>query len=210
MCDALGVERVSVVGNSMGGFIGGELALSFATRVDRLVLVVGRRALDRGAAGAGRCWRSRGSSRRGRPPRERFEIVGRAPAAAAPGGDAVGDPLPGEALGAARRRSWCSASASRASWTALRAIFDYAYRERLPEIEIPVLIVWGSNDLLVPVGDAYRYAGLIGANARVEIFEDTGHAPMLERPSRFNDLLRGFLAGEPAPEAGVAGVSTDA
>ena len=39
MCDALGVECVSVVGNSMGGFIGAELALSFDTRVDRLVLV---------------------------------------------------------------------------------------------------------------------------------------------------------------------------
>ena len=39
MCDALGVECVSVVGNSMGGLIGAELALSFGTRVDRLVLV---------------------------------------------------------------------------------------------------------------------------------------------------------------------------
>src|SRR5215203_4216822 len=39
VCDALGVERVVVVGNSMGGFIGAELALSFGTRVDRLVLV---------------------------------------------------------------------------------------------------------------------------------------------------------------------------
>src|SRR5918997_6467667 len=39
MCDAVGVECVSVVGNSMGGFIGAELALSFDTRVDRLVLV---------------------------------------------------------------------------------------------------------------------------------------------------------------------------
>src|SRR5215217_4509357 len=39
MCDALGVECVSVVGNSMGGFIGAELALSYGTRVDRLVLV---------------------------------------------------------------------------------------------------------------------------------------------------------------------------
>src|SRR5919108_829262 len=39
VCDALGVESVSVVGNSMGGFIGAELALSFDTRVERLVLV---------------------------------------------------------------------------------------------------------------------------------------------------------------------------
>ena len=39
------------------------------------------------------------------------------------------------------------------------------------------------------------------------VFEDTGHVPMLERPSRFNELLRGFLAGEDAPEAGVPGVA---
>ncbi len=39
MCAALGVDCVSVVGSSMGGFIGAELALSFDTRVDRLVLV---------------------------------------------------------------------------------------------------------------------------------------------------------------------------
>jgi pimeloyl-ACP methyl ester carboxylesterase len=58
------------------------------------------------------------------------------------------------------------------------------------------------------VGDATRYADLIGPNARVEIFEDTGHAPMLERPSRFNALLRAFLAGAAEPEAGVAGVAS--
>src|SRR5215207_8001314 len=39
MCRELGVERVAVVGNSMGGFIGAELALAFPTRVERLVLV---------------------------------------------------------------------------------------------------------------------------------------------------------------------------
>jgi pimeloyl-ACP methyl ester carboxylesterase len=90
---------------------------------------------------------------------------------------------------------------------ALKALLEYSYRDRLARIEIPVLIVWGRNDLLVPVGDAVRYQRLIGDNARVEIFEDTGHAPMLERPSRFNALLRAFLAGDEAPEAGVAGVA---
>ena len=65
-----------------------------------------------------------------------------------------------------------------------------------------MLIVWGRNDLLVPVGDAERYRRLIGDNAHVVVFEDTGHVPMLERPSRFNAVLRGFLAGEREPEAG--------
>ena len=35
----MGIDSAAVVGNSMGGFIGAELALSFDTRVDRLVLV---------------------------------------------------------------------------------------------------------------------------------------------------------------------------
>src|SRR5437763_3892136 len=39
LLDGLGIERAAVVGNSMGGFIGAELAIEFATRVERLVLV---------------------------------------------------------------------------------------------------------------------------------------------------------------------------
>ena len=39
LCDELGIECPVVVGNSMGGFVGAELALSFPTRVERLVLV---------------------------------------------------------------------------------------------------------------------------------------------------------------------------
>jgi pimeloyl-ACP methyl ester carboxylesterase len=50
----------------------------------------------------------------------------------------------------------------------------------------------------VPVGDAERFQRLIGPNAHKVIFEDTGHCPMIERPSRFNALLEGFLAGEAA------------
>ena len=71
-----------------------------------------------------------------------------------------------------------------------------------------MLIVWGRNDTLIPVADAYEFERLIGANARAEIFEDTGHLAMLERPTRFNALLENFIAGAPEPEAGVPGVSS--
>ena len=65
-----------------------------------------------------------------------------------------------------------------------------------------MLIVWGEYDMLVPVQDADEYERLIGANARKVVFEDTGHVPMIERPTRFNALLAEFLAGGPEPEAG--------
>ncbi len=195
MCDALGVECVSVVGNSMGGFIGAELALSFDTRVDRLVLVsaagLSTEHLARGPAlvlarvvTAGVPYTRRFESAVVRRPRLRragMQWVVRYP-------EKLSVPLAQE----------CVLSFGRPAFVpALKALLEYSYRDRLAAIEIPVLIVWGRNDLLVPVGDAERYRRLIGDNARVEIFDDTGHAPMLERPTRFNSLLRDFLRSTP-------------
>ena len=48
---------------------------------------------------------------------------------------------------------------------------------------------------------------LIGDNARREMFEDTGHLAMVERPTRFNRLLEAFASGAHEPEAGVEGIS---
>jgi pimeloyl-ACP methyl ester carboxylesterase len=73
----------------------------------------------------------------------------------------------------------------------------YDTRKRLTEIEIPTLIVWGLSDRIVPVEAALRYHRLI-PRSRLEIFERTGHVPMLERPLRFNALLDEFLEPDPA------------
>ena len=90
---------------------------------------------------------------------------------------------------------------------ALEALISYGFRDQLSRIEVPTLVVWGRNDMLVPRGDAREYVRLIGDNARREMFEDTGHLSMVERPSRFNRLLAAFAAGSREPEAGVEGVS---
>ena len=50
--------------------------------------------------------------------------------------------------------------------------------------------------MLVPRGDAREYVELIGENAQRVMFENTGHVPMIERPTRFNAVLDEFLAGE--------------
>jgi len=205
MCDALGVESVAVIGSSMGGFVGGDVALSCDTRVERLVLVsaaglstehVARTpslALARVMSAAfPHAFRFEGLVvRRPRLRRAAMQLMIRYP-------ERLSVPLAEELLLSSGKPGFVPA---------LKALLEYSYRERLAAIEIPVLIVWGRNDLLVPVSDAYHYQRLIGHNARVEVFEDTGHAPMLERPSRFNDLLRGFLAGAERPEAGIVGVT---
>jgi pimeloyl-ACP methyl ester carboxylesterase len=205
LCTALGVDCPAVVGNSMGGFIAAELAVDFPTRVERLVLV--------DAAGIsiehyrheplmtlGRLWtavaaRTGASSdavvRRPRLRRLFLQSVVRYP-------ERISAPLTWELVQGTNRPGFLPA---------LDSLLGYSIRARLPAIEVPTLIVAGENDILVPVGDAERYERAIGPHARTVIFADTGHVPMIERPTRFNELLAGFLAGEAAPEAGVAGVS---
>jgi pimeloyl-ACP methyl ester carboxylesterase len=75
---------------------------------------------------------------------------------------------------------------------ALRAILTFDFRDRLPEIRCPTLIVWGKHDMLVPDKDADEFERLI-PDARKVVFDETGHMAMMERPQTFNDTLFAFL-----------------
>jgi pimeloyl-ACP methyl ester carboxylesterase len=205
LCDRLEVDRPAMVGNSMGGFVAAEVAISFATRVEKLVLVSAaglssehlRREPMLALARLTTAISARTGARASRPvvrrPRLRrvtLQGVLRYP-------ERISAQLAWELVQGADKPGFIPA---------LEALTSYSFRDRLTRIEVPTLIVWGRDDLLVPVGDAALFERLIGSNARSVIFDDTGHAPMIERPSRFNALLGAFLAGEPAPEAGVPGV----
>jgi len=192
LCDVLEISEPVVVGNSMGGFVGAELALAFPTRVRKLVLI--------SAAGisAENMWREPvlavgrllavGAARRGvkslpvasrpRLRRAALQLVIRYPGR-------LSVPLASELVVGAGTPGFVGG---------LDAVLGYSFRDRLPDIEVPTLIVWGRNDILIPVEDAYEFERLIGSNARLEVFDDTGHLAMLERPSRFNALLAGFIA----------------
>ena len=77
------------------------------------------------------------------------------------------------------------------------AIWDYKLRERLPEIEAPTLIVWGSHDPLVPRPARLRARAAHPEHSRRRSCSpDTGHEAMFERPARFNALLDAFLADD--------------
>ncbi|HWO46428.1 MAG TPA: alpha/beta hydrolase [Solirubrobacterales bacterium] len=63
---------------------------------------------------------------------------------------------------------------------------------------LPLLIVWGENDPIIPVEHARETHAQL-PTSHLEIFEDTGHVPQLERPGRFIATLERFLAEtEPA------------
>jgi pimeloyl-ACP methyl ester carboxylesterase len=92
---------------------------------------------------------------------------------------------------------------------ALDALTDYDFRDRLVDVKVPVLLVWGREDNLVPVEDADEFERLI-PNARKVVLDDTGHVAMIERPSTFNDLVVEFLGEADVDDEGSREIIDDA
>ena len=59
--------------------------------------------------------------------------------------------------------------------------------------DLPTLIVWGREDAIVPVSAGHRYHRSI-PGSRLEILNDCGHLPQVEKTDDFLALVRQFLA----------------
>jgi pimeloyl-ACP methyl ester carboxylesterase len=198
LLERLGIGRVDIVGNSMGGFVAAEVAIQFPRRVDQLLLVsaagitsadmahqpiltLGRVATAVATYGAAR---HRDIAARPKSRHMALALVARHPSRLKPDlayeGFFKGTGKPGFD-------------------DALRANLGYDFRDRLPDIRQPTLIVWGEKDSIIPVRDAQEFERLIPDSRKV-VMEDTGHVAMAERPATFNDLMMDFLA-ETGPAA---------
>ena len=194
LCDQLDLNPAVVVGNSMGGFVSAELAIRRPDSVERLMLVsaagvsqmdVAKQPILAAAKGAALVITDNAAQQRwlaGRPALRHaaLAIVARHPSRIRP--DMAYEGL-------------IKGTAKPGFETALRACLDYDFRDRLPQIGCPVLVVWGEKDAIIPVRDADKFVELIDG-ARKVVLEDTGHVPMLERAPTFNDLLEKFLTHE--------------
>jgi pimeloyl-ACP methyl ester carboxylesterase len=193
LCEALDTGPVDLIGNSMGGFISAEVVVSQPTRVRKLVLV--------SAAGVSH-------ARMYKRPAETMARMVRAAAPLAfryreralrrPGlrrralANLFYKPL---ALRQELIKEFLDPGIGAPGFVAaLSALSGYDILDRLEEVEIPALIVWGRNDYVVPPRDAFGFAERL-RNSRVEIFDHCGHIPQAERPLRFNRTLEEFLAG---------------
>jgi pimeloyl-ACP methyl ester carboxylesterase len=190
-CHALAVRDCAIAGHSMGGFVAAETAIAEPGRFEKLVLV--------SAAGISSVQLRR------RP----TEAVARMVAAATP--------LALKAQRSMFRRPQARAKAfasvfhrpellppelvweyftggerSEKFVDALTGLAGYDILDRLEEVDVPTLIVWGRQDRVVPPADAEGFARRV-KRSRVEIFDQCGHAPIAERPVRFNRVLEGFL-----------------
>jgi pimeloyl-ACP methyl ester carboxylesterase len=65
--------------------------------------------------------------------------------------------------------------------------------ERLSNIIVPTLLIWGKHDTMIPVKYANDYATSI-KNCQLEIMENCGHTPHIEEPIKFSQSVLNFLS----------------
>jgi pimeloyl-ACP methyl ester carboxylesterase len=76
--------------------------------------------------------------------------------------------------------------------TTARRVRDATILELLPSIASPTLMVYGDGDSIVPIRFAHAAAPLL-PNGALHVFEQTGHAPQIERPRETHDRVLTFL-----------------
>jgi pimeloyl-ACP methyl ester carboxylesterase len=192
---ALGHERATLVGHSLGGGVAMQLAYQFPEFADRLVLVssggLGPEVtlVLRAAALPGSDLVIAATAR----------IGSRAGAAFGRGLGVVGLRPTIDVAEVARGYASLSDGERRAAFLATVRSVISARGQRVNASDrlylnagVPVLIIWGSRDPIIPVRHGKRAHEAI-AGSRLVIFDGIGHLPQLEAPARFVTVLERFL-----------------
>jgi pimeloyl-ACP methyl ester carboxylesterase len=194
--NALGHDRATFVGQSLGGGVVMQMAYQFPERCERLVLV--------SSGGLGREVSLLLRALTFPVTEQVFPIVCNSGLRAA--ADRVADWLRrvGVRVPPAAEemwRSYASLADAETRWAFFRtlsAVIDLGGQsvsaaDRLYlAAQMPTLIVWGAQDPIIPVHHAIASHAAISAS-RLEIFEDVGHFPHCEAPTRFVDVLVDFM-----------------
>lgn len=64
--------------------------------------------------------------------------------------------------------------------------------DAIPNIKVPTLLVWGLNDTITPPLVAHEFNRLI-PNSKLRFIDRCCHAPMMEHPEKFNEIVHEFL-----------------
>jgi len=68
--------------------------------------------------------------------------------------------------------------------------------KKLDKVQTPTLIIWGRNDVLIPLAMGENFNKGI-AGSQLIVIEATGHIPMVGKPEEFNQLTQKFLSSTP-------------
>ncbi|MCA2001364.1 MAG: alpha/beta hydrolase [Chloroflexi bacterium] len=190
LMNALEIKEATLVGNSAGGTVSMLTALKYPQRISRLILVDPAVYAGGGAPAWIRpLFQTPQMNRLGplfaRQIRERgVEFIRSAwhdPGQITPEIlEGYQKPLQAE--------NW-----DKALWELTVASRESGLSERLDEFDLPVLVITGDDDRIVPTADSIRLAGEL-PNARLVVIPQCGHLPQEECPEAFIHAVKEFLA----------------
>ncbi len=176
----LKIEKAHLVGNSMGGWVAGLMAVKYPNRVEKIVLADAA-GLAPKIVDFDQIYQLNNSTRD--EIRANLKLIFATPAFQ--NNEALVDQFMTQRVIANDGYTINSLIES------IKRNEDFL-DARLGEIKKPTLIIWGKQDGLIPVGDAERFNKGI-ADSELVIFDGAGHIPQVEKAADFNKKVLEFL-----------------
>jgi pimeloyl-ACP methyl ester carboxylesterase len=175
LLDQLDLQDVTVIGNSIGGWITAEIALRKSPRVSGIVLIdaVGIEVPGHPVADFFSLTMDQVAQFSYHNP-DRFRI----------------DPA---AMPAAQRAAMAGNRAALALYGGEPSMIDRTLRARLGAVTLPTLVLWGDSDQIVDPDYGRAYAAAI-PSARFQLLIDTGHVPQIETPQQLLKAIWDFAS----------------
>lgn len=175
--DAMDMEKAHVFGHSMGGAVAGSLAIKHPERVQSLALIA---SAGLGEEINGEYIESFIAANRRKEMKSALGLL-------FADQDLVNRQLVNDVIKFKRLDGVDEALRKTAD-----KLFPGGKQADVPDIsnvEVPMLVVWGREDRIVPVSHSENVPG----HARVEVLDDTGHMPQMEAAGQVNRLIGEFL-----------------
>jgi len=191
-CDRLGLEQVTLVGNSLGGLVSIETAVRYPGRVERMVLAAPAGISTRNLKHAIPTLLKLVSLQS--PELQKLVARVHRTQPEHPLSLAIAHPRAFER--GVLRATFSPSIGSTAGFLHVAGnLAEASVRGQLLKdasaVSTTTLIIWGRNDQILPVADEAVLATML-RDSRSVILEDTGHMPQLERPREFNRLTLDF------------------
>lgn len=176
----LKIESASMVGNSMGGWVAALMAMKYPNRVNKIVLADAAGIVPANF-GEAQVYQLNNSTRD--EIRANMKLIFANPALQ--NNEALVD-------------QFMTARVTANDGATINSIIESIKRKedflngRLGEIKKPTLIIWGKQDGLLPVADAYTFNKGI-AGSELLVFDGCGHVPQFEKAADFNKAVLDFL-----------------
>lgn len=188
LLDHLGVQTATLCGHSLGGLVCAEAGLRAPERVERLVLLssAGLFKMPLPIRLAARTMMRRGllAFALERNARRLLDLV-----------FAQSNPRTERFIEQSLTRpdDRFVADLARVMWAARRDLTGYHLLDQVERIKMPVLVIWGGGDRLLPFKEVPGWAARL-PDGKLEVIERCGHMSLIEDPDRVVDRMRAFFA----------------